>query len=100
MAVHVVPSGEVNEVIVVPRRVSLTHSGPWPEALVAVVVPPATVRRWNTRGLLAATSIAAFAASSASVARIMTPAFDQGCASSTDRTRATTSKSPEIERYT
>jgi hypothetical protein len=100
IAVQVTPSADREAVTDEPTRSSFSHAGAAPETIVAAVVPPVLVRRWNWTPLLGVTSAKALRAPAASDSRIITPALVDACTACTLGTRETITPSPVIWRYT
>src|SRR4051812_647352 len=74
--VHVTPSADRYDVIVVPARTSFTHTGALMPAFDVLVDPPAVVvRRMKLTPFSGVTKRLACLAFAASDSRIMTPAF-------------------------
>ena len=73
--VHVVPLTDHAAVMVVPLRVSFSHSGPLAGALVDVATAEVALRCWNSTPLVGVISNAACLQFHVSDSRIITPAF-------------------------
>src|SRR5438874_8054599 len=89
-SVQFVPSIDSYEENVLPLRVSFTHRGAvavLPAAL--TLMPLVASRRWNATPFAADTKIEAWAASAASVSRLMSPAFTHAATFWTEATPAT-----------
>ena len=94
--VQLLPSADVEAVMMLPARASFTQRGGAPATAVLVVCAPALARRWNVIPLDGVTNSAALAESAAPSLRIITPALVQAFTFSTVATRATIAPSPDI----